>query len=88
MHNVDRVTTDNVKDMFQFVAFGGGQRMCIGKEFAKLVLRLFLLEMCNRCDWTLENKDADLYYIPVPRAVDNLPLTIKKRKYKELTENK
>ncbi|XP_076101812.1 cytochrome P450 26A1-like [Mytilus galloprovincialis] len=78
--NFDRITPDNLETRYNYATFGGGPRTCIGKDFAKLVLKLFVLHVCKSCDWNLENKDAELYYIPVPRAVDGLPLVVQKRK--------
>lgn len=74
--NLDKVGTENKTDRFNFCPFGGGARTCVGKEFAKLALRLFIIELVKTCDWTLLNESAPMKYIPVPRAADNLPLKI------------
>ncbi|KAL3863145.1 hypothetical protein ACJMK2_004914 [Sinanodonta woodiana] len=73
------LTSESPTDKFNFIPFGGGRRSCVGSEFAKLSLRIFLLELARSCDWTLLNKDAEMRFIPVPHAVDSLPVQIRRR---------
>ena len=70
--------TESLEERYNFSAFGGGPRMCVGREFAKLVLRLFLIELCSQCNWTLENPYPSMRCIPVPRPVDKLPTLIER----------
>ncbi|KAL3863144.1 hypothetical protein ACJMK2_004913 [Sinanodonta woodiana] len=72
------LTSESPTDKFNFIPFGGGCRSCVGSEFAKLSLRIFLLELARSCDWTLLNKDAEMRFIPVPHAVDSLPVQIRR----------
>lgn len=84
--NYDKCT-DSLEERFNFAPFGGGPRMCIGKEFAKLVLRLFLIELCSNFNWTLENPYPSLRYIPVPRPSDKLPTLIERVKTEDASFN-
>ncbi|KAK6328042.1 hypothetical protein J4Q44_G00000200 [Coregonus suidteri] len=44
---------------FNYIPFGGGSRMCVGKEFAKVLLKIFLVELTLHCNWTLSNGPPD-----------------------------
>ncbi|XP_015234796.1 PREDICTED: cytochrome P450 26A1 [Cyprinodon variegatus] len=58
---------------FQYVPFGGGSRMCVGKEFAKVLLKIFLVELVTKCHWTLLNGPPTMKTGPTVYPVDNLP---------------
>ncbi|XP_029953430.1 cytochrome P450 26A1 [Salarias fasciatus] len=58
---------------FQYIPFGGGSRMCVGKEFAKVLLKVFLVEVVSRCRWTLLNGPPTMKTGPTVYPVDNLP---------------
>lgn len=77
--NLDKQEGDCSVDRMNYTAFGAGARFCVGKEYAKLIIRIFLIELARKCDWKLLNPYPKMVYIPVPRAVDRLPMTICKR---------
>lgn len=58
---------------FNYIPFGGGSRMCVGKEFAKVVLKIFLVELTTKCNWTLLNGPPTMKTGPTVYPVDNLP---------------
>lgn len=58
---------------FQYIPFGGGSRMCVGKEFAKVLLKIFLVEVVTKCHWTLLNGPPAMKTGPTVYPVDNLP---------------
>uniref|UniRef100_A0A8K9URP4 Cytochrome P450 26A1 n=1 Tax=Oncorhynchus mykiss TaxID=8022 RepID=A0A8K9URP4_ONCMY len=58
---------------FGYIPFGGGARTCVGKEFAKVLLKVFLVEVVTRCDWTLLNGPPTMKTGPTVYPVDNLP---------------
>ncbi|KAG7282565.1 hypothetical protein CRUP_001140, partial [Coryphaenoides rupestris] len=58
---------------FQYIPFGGGSRMCVGKEFAKVLLKIFLVEVVTQCNWTLLNGPPTMKTGPTVYPVDNLP---------------
>ncbi|XP_075890949.1 cytochrome P450 26A1 [Nelusetta ayraudi] len=58
---------------FQYIPFGGGSRMCVGKEFAKVLLKIFLVEVVTKCHWTLLNGLPTMKTGPTVYPVDNLP---------------
>ncbi|MEQ2217699.1 hypothetical protein XENOCAPTIV_019800 [Xenoophorus captivus] len=58
---------------FQYIPFGGGSRMCVGKEFAKVLLKIFLVEVVTKCHWTLLNGPPTMKTGPTVYPVDNLP---------------
>ena len=56
-----------------FVPFGGGLRECLGKEFARLEMKLFAVLLLRGYDWTLlPDQDLSLEIIPTPRPRDGL----------------
>ncbi|MBN3304405.1 cytochrome P450 26A1 [Amia ocellicauda] len=58
---------------FNYIPFGGGSRRCVGKEFAKVVLKIFLVELATKCNWTLLNGPPTMKTGPTVYPVDNLP---------------
>ncbi|KAF7645643.1 hypothetical protein LDENG_00200720 [Lucifuga dentata] len=63
----------NDSSRFQYIPFGGGSRMCVGKEFAKVLLKIFLVEVVTKCNWTLLNGLPTMKTGPTVYPVDNLP---------------
>ncbi|WAR21445.1 CP26A-like protein [Mya arenaria] len=45
---------------FHYLPFGYGARSCIGKMYAQLVLKVFLVELVRGYDWRLENPGAEM----------------------------
>lgn len=64
---------------FHFIPFGAGARGCLGKTYAMLLAKIFVIELVRRCDWSLKNPNPTMRYIPVPVATDHLPLTVTRR---------
>lgn len=58
---------------FGFIPFGGGPRSCVGKEFAKILLKIFTVELARHCDWQLLNGPPTMKTSPTVYPVDNLP---------------
>ncbi|KAL0179964.1 hypothetical protein M9458_025406 [Cirrhinus mrigala] len=58
---------------FNYIPFGGGSRMCVGKEFAKVLLKIFLVELTQQCNWILSNGPPTMKTGPTVYPVDNLP---------------
>ncbi|XP_031595509.1 cytochrome P450 26A1 isoform X1 [Oreochromis aureus] len=71
----ERFMTDPCADSsrFQYIPFGGGSRMCIGKEFAKVLLKVFLVEVVTKCHWILLNGPPTMKTGPTVYPEDNLP---------------
>jgi cytochrome P450 len=64
---------------FSWVPFGGGMRECIGKEFAKLEIKLFAALLVRNYDWQLlPNQSLDLITIPTPRPRDGLKVQLRR----------
>ncbi|KAM4623557.1 cytochrome P450 26A1 [Polymixia lowei] len=65
--------SEDSSSRFQYIPFGGGSRMCVGKEFAKVLLKIFLVEVAMQCNWTLLNGPPTMKTGPTVYPVDNLP---------------
>lgn len=70
-----------VKDpLYGYVPFGGGMRECLGKEFARLEIRLLAARLLQRYDWQLlPDQDLSLKLIPSPRPQDGLRVRFQRR---------
>jgi cytochrome P450 len=67
----------NEEKGYGYVPFGGGARECIGKEFARLEMKIFATRLVQRCDWKLlPDRDLGLITIPTPRPRDGLKITL------------
>ena len=58
---------------YSYLPFGTGARSCVGKEFAKIVLRVFTVNLVRMFDWRLINPDVKMARLPVRHPEDNLP---------------
>ncbi|XP_029465763.1 cytochrome P450 26A1 isoform X2 [Rhinatrema bivittatum] len=73
--NPDRFMSPHPEDSsrFSFIPFGGGLRSCVGKEFAKILLKIFTVQLARNCDWQLLNGPPTMKTGPTVYPVDNLP---------------
>ncbi len=63
-----------------YIPFGGGVRECLGKEFARLELRLLAARLIQLYHWELvPNQDLSFVIVPTPRPRDNLKVHFTKR---------
>nr|AMZ03379.1 cytochrome P450 CYP716D20 [Plectranthus barbatus] len=64
---------------YSFVPFGGGPRMCLGKEFARLEMLTFLHNIVTRYRWELLIPDEKIVHDPIPTPQNGLPIRIHSR---------
>ncbi|MBE9008714.1 cytochrome P450 [Pseudanabaenaceae cyanobacterium LEGE 13415] len=65
---------------FSYVPFGGGIRECIGKEFARLEMKIFAALLVQQYEWDLvPDQDLDFEMIPTPRPRDELKVHFRRR---------
>ena len=58
---------------FSYVAFGGGVRECLGREFAKLEMKLFTALLVRDYQWELlPEQDLGMVTVPTPHPRDGL----------------
>jgi len=58
---------------FSHVPFGGGLRECIGKEFARLEMKLFAARLLQGYRWELlPDQDLSMVVVPTPKPRDGL----------------
>jgi cytochrome P450 len=63
-----------------FLPFGGGVRECLGKEFARLEMRIFAARMVQRYVWeVVPDQDLSLVMVPTPRPRDGLRVRLRPR---------
>ncbi|MDB9420073.1 cytochrome P450 [Microcystis aeruginosa CS-563/04] len=65
---------------YGYIPFGAGLRECIGKEFARLEMKILAVRLVEKYDWQLlPNQDITLTTIPTPHPRDGLQVTFKPR---------
>lgn len=65
---------------FGYIPFGGGLRECLGKEFARLEMRLFASKLLQNYQWSLLPKqNLELVTVPSPRPRDGLKVSFSPR---------
>ncbi|XP_038649385.1 cytochrome P450 26B1-like [Scyliorhinus canicula] len=74
--NPDRFAEDQMKGKdarFQYLPFGGGVRRCLGKELAKLTLKILAIELATISHWELATKTfPKMLMVPVVHPADGL----------------
>ncbi|GFQ08335.1 beta-amyrin 28-oxidase, partial [Phtheirospermum japonicum] len=61
---------------FSYVPFGGGPRMCLGKEFARLEILIFLHNIVMRFRWKMVIPGEKIAYDPMPIPIEGLPIRL------------
>ncbi|KAL0436102.1 UNVERIFIED_CONTAM: Beta-amyrin 28-monooxygenase [Sesamum radiatum] len=61
---------------YSFVPFGGGPRMCLGKEFARLEILTFLHNVIGRFRWNLLIPGEKITCDPIPTPEQGLPIRL------------
>ncbi|KAH1050903.1 hypothetical protein GYH30_021043 [Glycine max] len=61
---------------FSYVPFGGGPRMCLGQEFARLEILVFMHNIVKRFKWDLVIPDEKFKYDPMLEPVEGLAIRL------------
>jgi len=70
---------DKQKSM-SYIPFGGGVRECLGREFAKLEMKLFAALLVRDYDWELlPGQNVDMVMLPTPHPRDGLKVKFWRR---------
>ncbi|MEL6261975.1 MAG: cytochrome P450 [Cyanobacteria bacterium J06626_6] len=65
--------TDEKRKKYSYIPFGGGIRECLGKEFARLEMKLFAVHLLRYYQWALvPSQDLSMVVVPTPHPRDNL----------------
>jgi retinoid hydroxylase len=79
----DRFSLERAEDKqtaFAHIPFGGGIRECLGKEFAKLEIKLFAALLIRKYEWELAPaQNLERIVLPFSRPRDGLKVRFKKR---------
>ncbi|BAZ10801.1 cytochrome P450 [Calothrix sp. NIES-4071] len=62
---------EDKKDPYGLVGFGGGAHMCIGMEFGKMEMKIFLSKLLKEYDWSVSPSYADISPILFPPRFEN-----------------
>jgi retinoid hydroxylase len=77
----DKVRAEDKQKPFAYAPFGGGVRECIGKEFARLEIKIFAARLLREYQWELlPGQNLDLTIIPTPKPRDGLKVNFRKLK--------
>ena len=75
----DRFSPERVAKPFSYVPFGGGLRECLGKEFARLEMKLFAAKIVREYEWDLlPDQDLNLIAIPMAHPRDGLRVNFRR----------
>ncbi|NES74525.1 MULTISPECIES: cytochrome P450 [Okeania] len=67
------VNAEDQKKPLCYIPFGGGVRERIGKEFAYLVIKIFISALLDNCSWKFkENQDLTINTFPVARPANKI----------------
>uniref|UniRef100_M1B6I7 Taxane 13-alpha-hydroxylase cytochrome P450 n=2 Tax=Solanum tuberosum TaxID=4113 RepID=M1B6I7_SOLTU len=61
---------------FSYIPFGGGPRMCLGKEFARLEILVFIHNVVKDFRWKLLIPNEKIEYDPMPTPIEGLPILL------------
>ncbi|XP_056165344.1 beta-amyrin 28-monooxygenase-like [Syzygium oleosum] len=77
LFNMSRFTRSTLPAPCTFVPFGGGPRMCLGKDYAQLQILVFLHHLVNNFKWTNAIPDEKVKFEPMPIPSQGLPIRIR-----------
>ncbi|PMB19199.1 cytochrome P450 [Fischerella thermalis CCMEE 5205] len=64
---------------FSYIPFGGGVRECLGKEFAKLEMKIFAALLLRHYHWELlPEQNLEMIMVPTPHPQDGLKVSFKR----------
>uniref|UniRef100_M0ZUJ9 Taxane 13-alpha-hydroxylase cytochrome P450 n=1 Tax=Solanum tuberosum TaxID=4113 RepID=M0ZUJ9_SOLTU len=66
---------------YTYIPFGGGPRMCVGKEFARLEILIFLHSLIRKFNWKLLIPNEKMIYDPMPTPLEGLPISLQPHNY-------
>ncbi|KAM1340304.1 hypothetical protein ACFX2H_038716 [Malus domestica] len=61
-----------------YEVFGGGSRICAGNMLVRIQLAILLHHLSTGYKWELINPDAEMIYLPHPKPIDGVDITINK----------
>lgn len=65
---------------YGYIPFGGGIRECLGKEFARLEMKIFAVHLIRNYDWTLlPDQDLEMVTVPTPHPKSGLQVNFHQR---------
>jgi len=71
---------EDKQQSFGYVAFGGGLRECLGKEFARLEMKIFASYLIKNYQWDLlPDQNLEIMSMPTPRTRDGLKVKFYRR---------
>jgi cytochrome P450 len=78
--NPDRFSPEKTEEQpYGYLPFGGGMRECLGKEFAKLEMKILATMLLREYEWELlPNQDLEMTVTPTPHPKDGLLVNFKR----------
>ncbi len=73
----------NLQPDHNLLPFGAGPRICVGRQYAELLMKIFTVNLVDQCEWTLENENPKLSRLPVFHPKDLLPATFSRKTFLE-----
>ncbi|MCL7036957.1 hypothetical protein MKW94_000695 [Papaver nudicaule] len=61
---------------YTYIPFGGGPRMCPGKEYARLEILVFMHHVARRYKWEKVLPDEKIVVNPLPKPAEGLPIRL------------
>ncbi|KKD38260.1 cytochrome P450 [Limnoraphis robusta] len=76
----DRFSPEKTEEQpYGYIPFGGGMRECLGKEFAKLEMKILATMLLREYEWELlPNQDLEMTVTPTPHPKDGLLVNFKR----------
>lgn len=66
---------------YVFIPFGGGPHICLGNEFARLEMLLFLHHIVLNYEWEMVDPNEQVSITPVTHFKKGLELILRKRRF-------
>lgn len=76
LENQSKSISQTTGSQWKYIPFSSGKRACAGKDLARMMLKIFAIELLRSCEFDLVDKNTEFAPFPLPHPKNGMPLEI------------